>query len=268
MAISNETLAVALGLAKKYTDFMISQLPKGVVLVGTVDYYNDLPNNAEVGDAYTVRYKGTSGTTPSGAEYAWTESGVWLFIGPDMSQYQEKLESGENIKSINNNSILGSGNLEIDTNQAFPASWSSHTSGTTKLFCDTVNADSTATVGKTFLGEVTLNDMPFQGNAELYVEIMKGTGTSNKVIHLILTSGNVAPYRWEYTYWSNGTYVSGWVGFQTELKSGTNIKTINGTSVLGSGDIVTPDTASGFTEETWTFTLSNNTTVTKKILVK
>ncbi len=142
MAISNETLAVALGLAKKYTDFMISQLPKGVVLVGTVDYYNDLPNNAEVGDAYTVRYKGTSGTTPSGAEYAWTQSGVWLFLGPDMSQYQETLVSGE------------------------------------------------------------------------------------------------------------------------------NIKTINGTSVLGSGDIVTPDTASGFTEETWTFTLSNNTTVTKKILVK
>ena len=42
---------------------------------------------------------------------------------------------------------------------------------------------------------------------------MNGTGTSNKVIHLILTSGNVAPYRWEYTYWNNGSNISGWISW-------------------------------------------------------
>lgn len=271
MGFDAVTYAAAVGKSKGYTDDAISGLSGGLKYKGAVDYYSSLPNNAKIGDAYTVKYEGSSGTTPSGREYAWGKYdnvNQWIELGPDMSQYQPLLVNGTNIKSINNSSILGSGNLEIDTNQAYPASWSSATSGTTKAFCDVVNADSTANVGKTFLGEVTLTDMPFNGNAELYVEIMKGSGTTNKVIHLILTSGNVAPYRWEYTYWNNGTNVSGWVGFQTELVSGTNIKTINNTSILGSGNISTPDTASGFTQETWVFTLADSTQVSKKILTK
>ncbi len=59
----------------------IDALPKGVVYRGQVDYYNDLPNDAELGDMYTVKYLGTSGTTPSGAEYVWTEdNGVPMWV--------------------------------------------------------------------------------------------------------------------------------------------------------------------------------------------
>ena len=81
-----------------------------------------------------------------------------------------------------------------------------------------VNADSNAVMGMSYLGEVRWSDLPSSlVNAEVIVEIMYGTGTSGKVIHLVLTSGNRNPYRWEYTYWNNGSNSSGWIGFQPEI---------------------------------------------------
>ena len=225
MAFDPVTYAAAVGKSNKYTDYVISQLPNGIVYRGAVNYYNNLPNDAEIGDAYTVKYEGTSGTTPSGQEYVWGEYEnveQWISIGPDLSQYQPLLVSGQNIKSINGESILGSGDMRIVTNQEFPQGWP--TTGTTKAFCDTVNADATATQGMSFLGEVTWSDFPTGiANAEVVVQIMDGTGTSNKVIHLTLTSGNVNPYRWEYTYWNNGLNVSGWVAFETQNNKVTSI---------------------------------------------
>lgn len=149
---------------------------------------------------------------------------------------QETLVSGTNIKTIDGNSILGSGNLELSTYLTYPNTWT--TTGTTKAFCDDIAADSSAVAGKAYLGEVTLSDLPASMvNAEIVVEIISGTTAANKVIVLTCTSGNTAPYRWQYTYWNNGTDVSGWKGFQEELTSGTNIKTINNTSLLGAGDL-------------------------------
>lgn len=49
----------------------IAALPKGLVYRGAVSYVSDLPNNAEIGDCYTIKYKGTSGTTADGHEVAW-----------------------------------------------------------------------------------------------------------------------------------------------------------------------------------------------------
>lgn len=149
---------------------------------------------------------------------------------------QETLVNQTNIKSVNGNSLLGSGNLELSTYLPYPAGWT--TTGTTKAFCDDIAADTTAIGGKAYLGEVTFSDLPASmANAEIVVEIMAGTTASNKVIVLTCTSGNTAPYMWKYTYWNNGTNVSGWKGFQEQLVSGTNIKTINSNSILGSGNI-------------------------------
>lgn len=126
---------------------------------------------------------------------------------------QEQLVSGENIKTVNGVNLLGSGDLVIKTYQPFNPVWP--TSGTTKAFCDAVNADAGASVALAYLGEVTFTDLPSgMVNAEVKVEIMQGTGTADKVIHLELTSGNRPPYRWEYTYWGNGQNVSGWIPFQ------------------------------------------------------
>ena len=109
---------------------------------------------------------------------------------------------------------------------------------TTKALCDDIAADTSAVAGKAYLGEVTCSDLPASmNNAEIVVEIMAGTTAQNKVIVLTCTSGNAAPYMWKYTYWNNGTDVSGWKGFQEQLVSGTNIKTINSNSILGSGNL-------------------------------
>lgn len=89
------------------------------------------------------------------------------------------------------------------------------TDSTTAAFCDSVNSDPEAVAGMAYLGELTCSDLPFNGNADAVVEIIDGTGTSGKVIHIVITSGNIAPYRWEYTYWNNGTDVSGWIAYAT-----------------------------------------------------
>lgn len=122
---------------------------------------------------------------------------------------QETLVSGTNIKTIDGNSVLGSGNLELSTYLTYPAGWP--TNGTTKAFCDAIAADTTAVKGKAYLGEVTLSDLPSSiGNGEIVVEIMDGTTAANKVIVLSLKSGNVSPYAWQYVYWDGGVNVSGW----------------------------------------------------------
>lgn len=86
---------IARGLAAQ-TAAAVEALPKGIVYRGAVDYEADLPNNAEIGDAYTVKYKGTSGTEPSGAEFVWGNyegTNQWIEIG--------KSVEGTDVKSTN-----------------------------------------------------------------------------------------------------------------------------------------------------------------------
>lgn len=238
--------------AKKYAQDAIAALPNGLVYRGQVNYYSDLPTSGvEVGDCYTVKYAGSSGSVPSGVEYVWGPDGgvnTWIEIGPDMSQYQPLLVSGSNIKSINGASILGSGDMRIATSQEFPQSWP--TTGTTKAFCNAVNADPLAVQGMSFLGEVTWSDFPSGiANAEVVVQIMSGTGTNNKVIHLVLTSGNVAPYRWEYTYWNNGSNVSGWIAFATDASvvKLSGAQTISGQKTFSGNVVVQGNVSDGTT---------------------
>ena len=123
---------------------------------------------------------------------------------------QETLVNQTNIKSVDGNSLLGSGNLELSTYLTYPAGWT--TNSTTKAFCDAIAADTSAVVGKAYLGEVTCSDLPASMvNGEIVVEIMDGTTAANKVIVLSLKSGNVAPYAWQYMYWNNGSNISGWI---------------------------------------------------------
>lgn len=111
---------------------------------------------------------------------------------------------------------------EESTYRPFHDTWA--TNSTTAAFCAAVNADATATAGMAYLGEVTFSDLPSSiVNAEVVCEVMDGTGTSGKVIHLVLTSGNVSPYRWEYTYWNDGSNVSGWVAFETTANKVTSL---------------------------------------------
>ena len=158
-----------------------------------------------------------------------------------LSTKQDVLVSEENIKTINGDSILGSGNLKVTTYQPFKEAWKAKTtqSYTTSQFCSVVNSDADATIGMAYLGGAKWSDMPAGlSNCDVVVEILQGASASVKVMHLTITSGAIAPYHWEYTWWS-GSSPNGWIAFQTELDSGETIKTINNQSVLGSGNITT-----------------------------
>ena len=112
------TLALAKKGAKSYTDSVIENLPKGVVYKGSVNYYADLPNNASLGDCYSVMYQGSTGTTPYGAEYIWgtntaTSTNEWIKLGEeaDLSDYATIQYVNSIVGDINN--ILDNINGEV-----------------------------------------------------------------------------------------------------------------------------------------------------------
>lgn len=82
--------------------------------------------------------------------------------------------------------------------QPFPAGIT--TNSTTQAFISSIRALNLPT-GSTYLGGVTLNDMPFVGNAEVEVYVYP-----NNVIYCELRSANVSPYRW----WCNSHTYRGW----------------------------------------------------------
>ena len=86
------TLGAALNGSKAYTDQVTQSLMGGVHYKGSVSYYNDLPNNAEEGDSYTVKYAGTSGSVEDGTEYTWgydTDSQTFAWISFSKDSYSK-----------------------------------------------------------------------------------------------------------------------------------------------------------------------------------
>ena len=80
--------ALAISASKAYTDQKTQSLMGGVHYRGQVDYYDDLPNNPEEGDSYTVKYAGSSGTVADGTEYTWgvdssTNTMTWISFSKD-----------------------------------------------------------------------------------------------------------------------------------------------------------------------------------------
>lgn len=119
--------------------------------------------------------------------------------------YQEQLVSGTNIKTINGESILGEGNLEI-----------SGSGGTT---------DYTQLTNKPQINSVELS-----GNKSL-----EDLGIPTKTSELTNDSGFLTSIPDEYV--TETELNAGLGNKQDTLVSGTNIKTVNGESLLGSGNI-------------------------------
>ena len=153
---------------------------------------------------------------------------------PDITTKQDKLVSGTNIKTINGNSLLGSGNIEIKA-----------------------SADNVPTVQSTPQG-TTSNYIYSTGTNDHY-------GVISNISNLITYSTDKASIKtWKYYWgaessnvnqnWSIKAATTSEAGLmsasdktkldgidlstkQDTLVSGTNIKTVNGTSLLGSGNI-------------------------------
>ena len=165
------------------------------------------------------------------------------------STKQDILVSGTNIKTINNQSLLGSGNIEIQG-----GSGSDYSAGTniditnnvisvTGITIPTSNTAFTNDAGYVNSGEVetqitskgyitgyTETDPVFQASAASGISEQDITNWNAK-----LDSSALNPY---YTSAQTDTAISNATsGKQDTLVSGTNIKTINNQSLLGSGNI-------------------------------
>lgn len=118
-----------------------------------------------------------------------------------INQKQDTLVSGVNIKTINGSSILGEGNIVLDTStyKGLPETWDT-THSMAELIAS-INADETAIPGKSYLGTVQLSDLPAgMVQAELIIDIMDQLGSDgDKVIVFSLSSADISPYKWEYT---------------------------------------------------------------------
>ena len=199
-----------------------------------------------------------------------------------LSSKQDTLVSGTNIKTINGDSILGSGNLVI---QSGTSNWDD-IQGKPQFAEVATSGDYNDLINKPTIPDVSglatkeeIADMETKSNAaatyatKQEIPSLEGYLTETKASETYATKqalGNkldTATYNSEKagfetkenaaaTYQVKGDYATKQeiAGKQDTLVSGTNIKTINGNSVLGAGDIViqaggTIDTAMSDTSE-------------------
>lgn len=86
-----------------------------------------LPSIGEKGTIYLIKNNSSTEANNVYDEYIWlADKNSYEKLGSfstsiDLSNYQPKLISGQNIKTINGQSILGSGNIEIVVGDAFPS---------------------------------------------------------------------------------------------------------------------------------------------------
>ena len=144
---------------------------------------------------------------------------------------QARLVSGSNIKTINNQSILGNGNITIDT---------SYTAGTG------INIDAYNVISNTITSYNDLSDLPTipTDTSELFND--SGYLTSGDLASVAF-SGSYNDLSDTPTIPTDLSDLTNDVGYITDtyhddtkqnlLVSGTNIKTINNNSILGSGNL-------------------------------
>ena len=175
---------------------------------------------------------------------------------------QDKLVSGTNIKTINNESILGNGNIEIKGDEHVSltyAEWEAlpydeQMSDKVYLIKDAENVYQAPLVSGTNIKTINGNSILGEGN----IEIQGGGGGGGTSEHQNITQAEydaLTPEQKQadivYFITDAGDYalkseIPDVTGFATKtevsakqdtLVSGTNIKTINGNSILGSGNI-------------------------------
>ena len=265
---------ITFSLSKKYVDNVISQLPKGISYKGAVDYIKDLPNSPTIGDAYTVKYQGSSGTDVDGGEYVWgTYEGVnmWIALGPDLEEYQKVLVSGTNIKTINNTSVLGSGDIALQTpisdletirsgaalgatalqsHQDISNKTDTHligTNGTALLFNETDGGGAKFEHNDGTWSGIAVNDGGANGIAgQIYAISSANTSIGTKIniekdkITYIKNKATAARTADDELATKGDISAFHDTTKQDTLVSGTNIKTVHGNSLLGEGNVEIP----------------------------
>ena len=154
-----------------------------------------------------------------------------------LASRQDKLVSGTNIKTVNNQSILGSGNISIESTSITVDSALSTTSE---------NPVQNKVVTKALQTKANASDIPtkvsqLENDSKFATQTAVATGLATKAAKDSLTSLESDITNLQTTVGNQDKSIianaQAIQGKQDKLVSGTNIKTINNQSLLGSGNI-------------------------------
>lgn len=157
--------------------------------------------------------------------YQLKEEGKSLTSNDYTTEDKEKLsgiEAGAQVNEVTSVNNM-KGDVTIVTNQAFPESF--NISGTTLEFAQSINLEDTAINGMTYLGGVSLSDLPESlVNAECLVQVIASAGDGSKVIHFDLYSADTQPYHWSCMYYNRS--VTDWVSYVTSEDQASIIESL------------------------------------------
>ena len=185
-----------------------------------------------------------------------------------LASKQDKLVSGTNIKTINNQSILGSGNISIESGTSITVdsalSTTSENPVQNKVITNTLQTKANVSDIPTKVSQLE-NDSKF-ATQEAVVQGLATkadkdslTSLESDITNLQTTVGNQ-----DKSIIANAQAIQ---GKQDKLVSGTNIKTINNQSLLGSGNI-SIEGGSSITVDSELSTTSENPVQNKVITTK
>lgn len=152
-------------------------------------------------------------------------------LDKEMATKQDLLVSGTNIKTINSQSLLGEGNIEIESGSNIPFLFINSTTHLSGDFAAVKNAIANKTPFELYyvdiLGysDIAAPEVCFVSGENIQATFHFESTTANHTV--VLTT--ITP--------TGVTAATSFHSYQEQLVSGTNIKTINGESILGEGNL-------------------------------
>lgn len=152
-------------------------------------------------------------------------------LDKEMATKQDLLVSGTNIKTINSQSLLGEGNIEIESGSNIPFLFINSTTHLSGDFAAVKNAIANKTPFELYYvnilgyGDIAAPEVCFVSGENIQATFhFESTTFNHTVVQTTITPTGVS---------ADTSYHS----YQEQLVSGTNIKTINGESILGEGNL-------------------------------
>lgn len=199
------------------------------------------------------------------------------YVDNKTSTKQDTLVSGTNIKTVNNQTLLGSGNIDTKETEFINIDNITITSdGASGQFTDDIYGKMSTGITENKHISVTIScnlSLPeFEGSAiahALYLNYIPDVKAFEiqafTSIGSISTTTNRTVYLFTVYVDSTNAYLVHVFRLQKELVSGTNIKTVNGQSLLGSGNInVATDLTGYVTTDELTSTISETVSAINK----
>lgn len=152
-------------------------------------------------------------------------------LDKEIATKQDLLVSGTNIKTINSQSLLGEGNIEIESGSNIPFLFINYTTHLSGDFAAVKNAIANKTPFELYYvnilgyGDIAAPEVCFVSGENIQATFhFESTTANHTVVQTTITPTGVS---------ADTSYHS----YQEQLVSGTNIKTINGESILGEGNL-------------------------------